>query len=69
MTDSKDREAQPWSDLARPTPRFDYAALGADAYEEGMEGLRKKRMLAKIREEEPDYSFQPHHPKVGTYDF
>jgi len=59
MPDSKDREAQAWSDIARPKPRFDYAAHGADAYEEGLEMQRQSRILARLREEEPDFTFTP----------
>lgn len=62
MTDWKDREAEPWSDIAKPTPRFNYKALGTDAYEEGLELRRQERMLARIREAEPDYSFMTGRP-------
>lgn len=59
MPDSKDREAQAWSDVPRPTLRFDYATMGTDAYEEGLEMRAKVRALAKLREDEPDPVFVP----------
>ena len=56
MTKRKDPKTQSWSD-AKPTPSFKDAALGADAYEERLERKHEARMLARIREPEPDCSF------------
>jgi hypothetical protein len=57
MPDSKERSARAWPDLARPAPRFNYAMLGTDAYEEGLEQQHQKRVLAKLKEDEPEHVF------------